>query len=148
MRRTRRNCDCGESCFYCGDPVRRGMHEHDHFPMPWRYGGRETVPACRGCHTSKDRSLEWMSPAAMDAACRGLSKRAGFVLAAVTVALRDGTECFGDAPDTAQVVRELVESCTTAEARIAMAAVLMSALDHDERLGSLAEVAAASEEVA
>jgi hypothetical protein len=43
-----------ETCFYCGRFV-TPRHEHDHFPVPRRAGGFETVPACVDCHDLKDR---------------------------------------------------------------------------------------------
>jgi hypothetical protein len=35
--------------------------EHDHFPVPERAGGTETVPSCRTCHDLKDRfrQVDW-----------------------------------------------------------------------------------------
>jgi hypothetical protein len=49
------NCDCGGPCFYCDRALSRHRHDHDHFPIPWRHGGDVTVPACRECHSLKDR---------------------------------------------------------------------------------------------
>jgi len=54
-----------ESCFYCGGLVSERC-EHDHFPIPERNGGTDTVPACVSCHDMKDRytlddwSTEWL----------------------------------------------------------------------------------------
>ncbi len=46
-------------CIYCGAPIAKNDLEMDHFPIPERHGGKLTVPACRTCHTMKDRfSLE------------------------------------------------------------------------------------------
>lgn len=45
--------DCA-SCFYCEAPL-SPRHEHDHFPLPVRAGGTETVPTCLNCHDFKDR---------------------------------------------------------------------------------------------
>jgi hypothetical protein len=47
-------------CFYC-DKELEMRHEHDHFPIPWRLGGEETVPCCLDCHDWKDRKpfLDW-----------------------------------------------------------------------------------------
>ena len=33
------------------------QHEHDHYPVPKRHGGTETVPTCLNCHALKDRTL-------------------------------------------------------------------------------------------
>jgi len=43
-----------ETCFYC-ERLLSPRHEHDHFPIPQRAGGIETVPACVDCHDLKDR---------------------------------------------------------------------------------------------
>lgn len=53
--RSRSNCDCGGSCFYCGRTLAKHWHEHDHFPIPARHGGVQTVPVCHECHSQKDR---------------------------------------------------------------------------------------------
>ena len=42
------------SCFYCSRRL-TGRHEHDHYPIPDRAGGTETVPVCIDCHDLKDR---------------------------------------------------------------------------------------------
>lgn len=39
-----------KGCFYCGD---RHNREWDHFPSPWRAGGRQVVPSCVHCHRLK-----------------------------------------------------------------------------------------------
>lgn len=41
------------ACYYCERQI--GWHEHDHFPLPRRVGGKRTVPACVDCHALKDR---------------------------------------------------------------------------------------------
>lgn len=49
-----------ETCFYC-DCVFSTSHSAwgDHFPVPRRNGGIETVPCCKTCHDAKDNiSLE------------------------------------------------------------------------------------------
>jgi hypothetical protein len=53
-KRSTSGCNCGGPCFYCGRALSQGRHHHDHFPIPWRHGGEETVPACRECHELKD----------------------------------------------------------------------------------------------
>lgn len=47
-------------CFYCEAPL-SPRHEHDHFPIPVRDGGDDTVCACINCHDMKDRQPlnEW-----------------------------------------------------------------------------------------
>lgn len=54
-----------DTCFYCDavfavSPSAVG----DHFPIPQRHGGTESVPCCRECHSLKDRlSLnDWNGP--------------------------------------------------------------------------------------
>ena len=61
-----------ETCFYCGTLLSR-RHEHDHFPVPKRAGGTETVAACVNCHDLKDRTplAAWPVAATLDAV-RGL----------------------------------------------------------------------------
>jgi hypothetical protein len=47
--------ECADlTCFYC-DKALDTVHEHDHFPLPKRLGGVDTVPTCRDCHNLKDR---------------------------------------------------------------------------------------------
>lgn len=55
-----------EPCFYCGAIVaERGGG--DHFPIPGRNGGTDTVPCCTSCHDMKDRfrlgdwPIEWVT---------------------------------------------------------------------------------------
>ena len=52
---------CCETCFYCGLYLTK-RHEHDHFPVPVRAAGTETVPACMNCHEMKDRTPLWYWP--------------------------------------------------------------------------------------
>jgi hypothetical protein len=42
-------------CFYCDVAIPKARIEMDHFPIPERCGGIETVPACVVCHDLKDR---------------------------------------------------------------------------------------------
>jgi hypothetical protein len=49
----KRRCLC-DACFYCGNPL-SSRHEHDHFPLPKRFGGEDIVPSCLNCHDLKDR---------------------------------------------------------------------------------------------
>jgi hypothetical protein len=37
-------------------PLAPRKHEHDHFPVPLRNGGEDTVCACINCHDLKDRA--------------------------------------------------------------------------------------------
>jgi hypothetical protein len=43
-----------KECFYCGALVTENLEE-DHFPLPDRHGGAQTVPCCTSCHNMKDR---------------------------------------------------------------------------------------------
>lgn len=59
------------TCQYCDAPL-SVRHEHDHFPIPARYGGDNTVPTCLNCHDLKDRvSLENWPEAEYMAAIQG-----------------------------------------------------------------------------
>ena len=42
-------------CFYCSHERSDREIQMDHFPVPERHGGTETVPACTLCHSMKDR---------------------------------------------------------------------------------------------
>ena len=42
-------------CFYCEAIVTRKTGVGDHFPIPQRHGGKETVDCCESCHDMKDR---------------------------------------------------------------------------------------------
>lgn len=54
-RSRKKGCDC-VSCAYCGDDLTDGRsHEHDHFPLPHRFGGDHVIAACDDCHRMKDR---------------------------------------------------------------------------------------------
>jgi len=46
------------TCFYC-DAIFciSSSAVGDHFPVPKRHGGVDTVPCCRECHSLKDRML-------------------------------------------------------------------------------------------
>lgn len=52
--RARQRCCELEKCFYCDMPLAPG-HDHDHFPVPFRFGGTDMVPCCKNCHMLKDR---------------------------------------------------------------------------------------------
>lgn len=85
--RSRSNCKCAGPCFYCGGDLAERRHEHDHAPVPWRHGGRLTVPACRQCHNLKDRVpiAEWPE-GLMESACATATVEAGLSLFAAMVA--------------------------------------------------------------
>ena len=44
-------------CFYCDALVAKNDTELDHFPIPQRNGGIETVISCRTCYGMKDRFM-------------------------------------------------------------------------------------------
>lgn len=60
-----------DPCFYCGALV-SGRGAGEHFPVPRRHGGTETVPCCTSCHDMKHRfpldtwPSEWISTAMDD----------------------------------------------------------------------------------
>lgn len=49
-----------ETCFFCENYL-SSRHEHDHYPIPARAGGTETVAVCVNCHDLKDRMsvVQW-----------------------------------------------------------------------------------------
>jgi len=60
------------NCTYCDAPISKNDLEMDHFPIPVRHGGAITVPACKTCHSMKDRfSLNDISDYLMDVAVWG-----------------------------------------------------------------------------
>jgi hypothetical protein len=51
-----------ETCFYCNTTFSTSRSAvGDHFPLPKRHGGTETVPCCKTCHDAKDNLsiYEW-----------------------------------------------------------------------------------------
>lgn len=42
-------------CFYCNGVVTESSSKGDHFPLPKRNGGFDTIPICTSCHDMKDR---------------------------------------------------------------------------------------------
>jgi len=46
---------CWPTCVYC-DVHLASQHEHDHMPIPKRYGGEQTFCVCINCHALKDRT--------------------------------------------------------------------------------------------
>lgn len=125
--RIKSNCaGCGP-CFYCHDEI-VGAHEHDHMPIPWRYGGRESVPACSRCHSLKDRKRRFdrWPPAAQVSAGEGMQGLAYWTLRFLTteLELEDGDPVIDR--DTALLA---LSACTTAEARIALAHIIVLGYD-------------------
>jgi len=61
-----------EKCFYCDTEITHSAMQKDHFPIPARHGGKETVPCCIACHDMKDRYLlqswpsEWWQDVLLD----------------------------------------------------------------------------------
>mgnify|MGYP000308264879 CR=1 FL=1 len=53
--------------FYCHAPLSAATRQRDHFPLPDRHGGLQTVDACTPCHDAKDRvsierwPVEWIA---------------------------------------------------------------------------------------
>lgn len=130
--RRRRRCECAGACFYCDEPLER--HEHDHFPIPWRHGGREVVPACHSCHSLKDRRLwhQW-TPGTVDAAQAGASRRAQRLMGLLYGAIVDQGEPYAIGRSREQA-RDLMlasvrDECSTPEARIALAQMFNVVLD-------------------
>lgn len=125
--RSRKNCTCGLPCFYCLKP-QAGRHDHDHFPVPWRHGGRNTVPTCHRCHDLKDRVGigDWPEDA-QQAAGAGLATHAEHVLRFI-IGRTDDDEYQWTAEDGAVILRAILK-CTTAEARIMVAQTAYSLLD-------------------
>lgn len=84
------------SCFYCDRPL-VGRHEHDHYPIPVRVGGVETVPTCLGCHDLKDRIPLANWPAQVLDQAMGEAGPLGRVLLAKLVALTHDAAATSDA---------------------------------------------------
>lgn len=131
-RRATTHCRCGGPCFYCGDDL-PGAHDHDHFPIPWRHGGRATVPTCRRCHILKDSTpLERWAPAGLEAVAIGLDDLPeAFVSAFADIV--NGTPLAVDPGDAAEAVFAWVPHAKTPEARIALAKTFAAILDRDAR---------------
>jgi hypothetical protein len=121
--RTRSGCKCGSPCFYCGSDLAGRYHEHDHFPLPWRHGGRTTVPACGDCHDMKDRIsfLDW-SDLKFTAAVDDMPRTAVISL----MLLRSGVLVGDDGPE---LLTDQARKCEGVEARIAFAKFIGLALD-------------------
>jgi hypothetical protein len=130
MSRATSNCRCGGPCFYCGDDL-PGPHDHDHSPIPWRHGGRETVPSCRRCHKLKDYRdlLDW-PPAALQSAADGMHGSARILV--VLLASARATPDVDTAIDRDEALRAL-DDCSTVEAKIFLARIIAFALDEARR---------------
>jgi hypothetical protein len=119
-------------CFYCDEVFDEG--ERDHFPIPVRHGGVETVFACHLCHTLKDRKRAgWLEPTLIYEGTGDLSRhsRDGMPLLVHLLDV-DGErwvsgEALGNWPThdelerVAAWVRRTVERCSTAHARLFVA---------------------------
>lgn len=133
--RTVRGCKCAGPCFYCGEPL-DGAHQHDHMPIPWRHGGRETVPACESCHSLKDRrrpSSAW-PPASKRAAADGMSLSTAILGQMLLDISRDPHSEPYDLTLSRDDALRIIEGCTTCEARIFAARLVCSVLDEAARL--------------
>src|SRR4051812_33179516 len=128
--RSRSNCVCGGPCFYCAADLADVRHQHDHFPMPWRHGGRQTVPACGRCHSLKDRvAIYNWPPSALEAADAGLTHAAGITLTLILRAIDLRHDWWVTDDSLLPFIVETVDGCTTTEARICMATAFNLFLD-------------------
>jgi hypothetical protein len=125
--RTRTGCTCAGPCFYCDTPL-DGPHEHDHAPIPWRHGGRETVPTCQRCHSLKDRKrrFDTWPPAAQESAAAGLAGSAFWLMRFITDELQRPD---GDPTVDRDTALAALAACTTIEARVALAHAVAFGLD-------------------
>lgn len=87
-------CREPDPCLYCGNPVAR-RHEHDHFPVPERLGGKQVFCVCFNCHELKDRTpLEKWQPIDALRALAGVWSKANaserIVIAKLFAAAQDG----------------------------------------------------------
>lgn len=132
------NCKCGKPCFYCGEAI-DGRHQHDHMPIPWRHGGRETVPACNLCHSLKDRrrALHAWPPASQRAAAAGMSWSALLLSSMLLDITRDPFSEPYDLNLERDQALALIQRCTTCEARIYAARLVCLVLDEAQRLDSV-----------
>ena len=48
-------CQGDGRCFYCDNVLHPKQHEHDHFPVADRHGGKQVICCCVNCHAMKDR---------------------------------------------------------------------------------------------
>ena len=88
--------DSERGCFYCGGVVPEGWRqtERDHFPVPRRAGGVDTVLACYTCHHMKDRKrlmdwpIEWVGCVLEDIAKFGDGELLTFLAKAAQAMMR------------------------------------------------------------
>jgi hypothetical protein len=147
-----------ERCFYCDRLLIHGRLERDHFPIPARHGGTETVPSCVECHSLKDRTtpvgvtrdgaIDQQAMTAILAGSRTASAavafRDGETVPLATYALWQRTQAWADPADVtwpavdllvdeldalAELVTSTVPQCTTPEARINLAWFFTAYLD-------------------
>jgi hypothetical protein len=84
----------GDPCLYCDMPL-LSVHEHDHFPIPYRHGGAQTFCVCHNCHDLKDRvpfgklSLEFGLKALFDLWPK-LTPKQRITLAKIIACMTDG----------------------------------------------------------
>lgn len=132
-RRSRSNCRCAEPCYWCGEQV-DDHHDHDHFPLPHRHGGNHTVPSCQRCHSLKDRyPITRWAPAAQASIEAGMPLEAQYAIGMLAGVVQGDEIEIGDVAATAELVARLVRTCTTPEARIALAISFNYALDFERR---------------
>lgn len=92
-------------CFYCGCCVAERYGRGDHFPIPARCGGSDTVDCCVSCHDMKDRfpldrwPEEWMATVIAD--FPKLSRETKIFLAKVAGIHADALEASGIDSNTA-----------------------------------------------
>lgn len=139
--RSRPNREVGHKCFYCGRVLLPGRFERDHFPRPWRHGGRRAVPVCLECHTLKDRIPVLDDEHFLAAVEEGWKPLAGvyvrsgervpFIVALLWERIQ-AAERFGvddEWDDPGPVVEDQIVRCTTAEARIWIARLFVLYLE-------------------
>jgi hypothetical protein len=124
--RTVSQCRCGGPCFYCRESLIDVAHEHDHFPVAHRHGGRLTVPACKRCHRIKEREfLHVWSPAALGSLEEGLTWQGRLMMFTMLSRLRDEPDpdwsIAGENDPSALILQQVEVGCTTTEARLALA---------------------------
>jgi hypothetical protein len=142
--RSRSNCKCGGPCFYCGKPL-PGAHDHDHAPIPYRHGGRDTVPTCRPCHEVKDKKRigEWPF-ALMSEAAQGLGVRGTWLAAMLQDAMsnHDEAEDF-DLRLSRDEALAILDSATTPRGRMLAARLIAMVCDERKVLSAITDKEAA-----
>jgi len=88
--------DNHKTCFYCDGLVAERTGKGDHFPIPARHGGTETVDVCISCHDAKDRfrldnwHVSWIAKVIAD--FPSLSRESRIFLAKCIALMMDATE--------------------------------------------------------